>query len=596
MIYLGDNELLGVKLGNDDIAGIYVGDNLIFPTTVTAWSVSPAVIEAESGNSTERIKIAALASWTISSNKSWITFSQNSGDSGRTTVIATIAENDTMDRTATITIAGGDGYSTTISVSQEAAPYEIQYFTVEPLESGDLDIGKIWAGYVQMGFTGLGASYSLNEGAWTAIPDTGTTLQNLSVGDRVRLKMQNWAGVGSGILNYSYQGGPYGISFNAYGNVMSLLYGDNFVGQTTFPTNYLVDSPGVGSLEATFYDSNVVDASNLILPATTLIKKCYDYMFLNCPNLTGAPELPAETLADYSYRGMFKGCSSLNYIKCLATDISATDCTNYWVEDVASAGTFVKSASMSGWTTGDNGIPTGWEVEDDTIPYDQQYLTFEILSAGTIVWKAYQATSRTIDYCLNDGAWSSITSTSEGITISVSVGDKIKLRGVNTNYGDRTNSHNTLSGSTAYFNAYGNIMSLLYGDNFSGQTSTVARYTFYGLFMNTNIIDAGNMILPATTLASNCYDGMFRNCTSLTAAPELPATTLAYYCYVNMFNNCPNLNYIKCLATDISAAGCTSRWVNNVSSTGTFVKAASMSGWSIGRDGIPNGWTVEDAT
>ena len=32
--------------------------------------------------------------------------------------------------------------------------------------------------------------------------------------------------------------------------------------------------------------------------------------------------------------------------------------------------------------------------------------------------------------------------------------------------------------------------------------------------------------------------------------------------------------------------------INCPLSTGTFVKAASMSGWTTGVDGIPRGWTV----
>ena len=62
---------------------------------------------------------------------------------------------------------------------------------------------------------------------------------------------------------------------------------------------------------------------------------------------------------------MFSGCSSLNYIKCLATDISATDCTGNWVSGVASTGTFVKNASMTSWTEGTSGIPNGWTVQDN---------------------------------------------------------------------------------------------------------------------------------------------------------------------------------------------------------------------------------------
>ena len=47
--------------------------------------------------------------------------------------------------------------------------------------------------------------------------------------------------------------------------------------------------------------------------------------------------------------------------------------------------------------------------------------------------------------------------------------------------------------------------------------------------------------LPATALAKNCYRSMFQGCTSLTTAPELPATALANYCYFSMFQGCANL-------------------------------------------------------
>ena len=101
--------------------------------------------------------------------------------------------------------------------------------------------------------------------------------------------------------------------------------------------------------------------------------------------------------------------------------------------------------------------------------------------------------------------------------------------------------------------------------------------------------------LPATTLAEGCYNTMFANCTSLATAPELPATTLASTCYRRMFSGCTNLNYIKCLATNITAADCTIDWARGVASTGTFVKNASMSSWATGYNGIPEGWTTQNA-
>ena len=101
--------------------------------------------------------------------------------------------------------------------------------------------------------------------------------------------------------------------------------------------------------------------------------------------------------------------------------------------------------------------------------------------------------------------------------------------------------------------------------------------------------------LPATTLENNCYQNMFYGCTSLTTAPELPATTLASNCYYAMFYSCKKLNYIKMLATDISASNCLNNWVKDVSSTGTFVKNASMMSLPTGASGIPSGWTVQNA-
>ena len=101
------------------------------------------------------------------------------------------------------------------------------------------------------------------------------------------------------------------------------------------------------------------------LPATTLANSCYSDMFKNCTSLTTAPELPATTLAYSCYARMFYGCTSLSTITCLAIDISASYCTENWVNGVADIGTFKKHSNMSSWTTGVNGIPSGWAVESE---------------------------------------------------------------------------------------------------------------------------------------------------------------------------------------------------------------------------------------
>lgn len=132
--------------------------------------------------------------------------------------------------------------------------------------------------------------------------------------------------------------------------------------------------------------SSLTKAPNL--PATTLAKYCYSEMFDSCTNLTKAPDLPATSLADYCYYTMFSnctslttspilpatiltqncynqmfiGCSSLKQVECLATDISADSCTSRWLSGVASSGTFIKAAGTD-WSTGFDGIPSGWTIQ-----------------------------------------------------------------------------------------------------------------------------------------------------------------------------------------------------------------------------------------
>ena len=104
-------------------------------------------------------------------------------------------------------------------------------------------------------------------------------------------------------------------NFKVSGNIMSLCYGSNFVGQTTLPWTY------------TFYYlfrscTKLVDISNLILPATTLTNYCYSYMFYGCTKLVDVSDLilPATTLINYCYQAMFNGCTSLT----TAPELSAT--------------------------------------------------------------------------------------------------------------------------------------------------------------------------------------------------------------------------------------------------------------------------------
>lgn len=262
-----------------------------------------------------------------------------------------------------------------------------------------------------------------------------------------------------------------------------------------------------------------------------------------------------------------------------------------------------------------------------THDYSKYYLTFDVLTGGTVIWKANGDAARTISYSINNGAWTEITSTTAGTPINVSVGDKIRLKGTNGQYATGKDVASMFSGGTAYYNVEGNIMSLIGGDNFTGLTSfNNKQWVFHDLFNTSKAVSAENLILPVTTLTKCCYRAMFAHAKSLTKAPELPATTVAASaycytfqecillekapelpattlvdkCYTGMFEKCTNLNYIKCLATNPSTAY-TENWAGNgsggigVSSSGTFIKGVGVTGWINGsRHSIPTNWVVQD--
>jgi hypothetical protein len=284
------------------------------------------------------------------------------------------------------------------------------------------------------------------------------------------------------------------------------------------------------------------------LPATSLASSCYRAMFSGCTALTSAPELPASTLVNGCYEDMFDGCTHLNYMRCLATDISADDCTNHWLFGVASAGTFVKALGMENWTTGDSGIPADWTVED----YDptMDLLTFEAIAAGTVTLeKVGDFTPNSgVQYRIGEtGDWSSY---SYGTGISLQAGQKLQFRSTSTDsYSmDRNNySHFTC---TADCYLYGSVGAL-----FNYQNSLPKNACSRLLYGNTHVLNHPDvsLVLPATSLAQACYEEMFSGCTALTTAPALPATSLAFFCYHKMFSGCTALTAAPALpATSLS--------------------------------------------
>ena len=256
------------------------------------------------------------------------------------------------------------------------------------------------------------------------------------------------------------------------------------------------------------------------------------------------------------------------------------------------------------------------ENNNEEIDYSKEFFTIEALEEGFFEINANadnfeDEVPTSFKYRLNGGEWVEIL---DNISLSLIAYDKIQISCVSSS----VNTFSPLFSSNISFNAYGNTMSLLYGDDFIDKIE-IFPYCLHGLFQETKITSAENLILPATVLMAECYFDMFYNCTSLTTSPELPATTLDWGCYSEMFYGCislttapellattlvgncygymfygcSNLNYIKMLATSIDKPSLDT-WVHNVPSTGTFVKKKGVEIPS-GESGIPNGWTVENA-
>lgn len=299
-------------------------------------------------------------------------------------------------------------------------PYSGQYLTIESLESGNTISFTMGTGMTTAITTAVtSVSVSTDNGStWTQMQNMGANASlsvTLDAGEKAIWKGE---AIGYSIATASTKSTVFSSTgdYKVYGNITSLLYDDDFLNQNN-PT-----LPDFNCFANLFYGSTgLTDASNLImhfelpatskrqlgylfqgcsslvnapelknigfggsqftfrnmfrnctsltvapeLTATTLAKGCYAYMFQGCTSLTTAPELPATTLADNCYQRMFYDCTNLNSITCLATDISATDCTSNWVSGVSATGTFVKASSMSDWTRGVNGIPDLWNEEND---------------------------------------------------------------------------------------------------------------------------------------------------------------------------------------------------------------------------------------
>lgn len=205
------------------------------------------------------------------------------------------------------------------------------------------------------------------------------------------------------------------------------------------------------------------------------------------------------------------------------------------------------------------------EVHFKNLEYDysQDYLTFESLKDNNI-FKFYGKSSsnfQTIQISVNDGlTWEEKTSSTEGTLLcTLNKGQKVLIKSTTWHRNSVDNNSTSYNSFNALkqFIAYGNIMSLLYGDEFQDKTSLTVERTFQYLFMGSKIENCSNLVLPATSLITYCYYHMFNSCTNLIYPPKkLPALTLSSTCYGRMFQGCTKLVETPDILAQTLAADC----------------------------------------
>lgn len=168
-------------------------------------------------------------------------------------------------------------------------------FTITSTGSTSVSIAMVGTPY------SVDLEYKLGAGEWTAYT-IGSKI-DLEDGESLQFKKR----FGENVFSMS-RGDYYKIvvdgpgSVEVSGNITSLIDGS----MEALTLNY-------SCIFYRLFDrcTRLTGAANLVLPATTLSRSCYESMFYGCTGLETAPELPATTLSVCCYYAMFFGCTSL---------------------------------------------------------------------------------------------------------------------------------------------------------------------------------------------------------------------------------------------------------------------------------------------
>lgn len=193
----------------------------------------------------------------------------------------------------------------------------------------------------------------------------------------------------------------------------------------------------------------------------------------------------------------------------------------------------VSGITVANWT---GGTISGGKTEECPTPY----ITFKADAEQKFMMTTEGGyTFSNLEYSVNNSEWASVAIGTK-IPFGGDNGD-LRLRGINPN-GTATawNAYSTITFTEVNVKVActGDIRTLLDWRNYNIVETNNAR--FCDLFYNCRVLTSAPE-LPATTLATNCYQRMFEGCTSLKTAPILPAENLARKCYSDMFDGCTSL-------------------------------------------------------
>lgn len=472
--------------------------------------VSPMFIQASRGGSIIHIYLR------IDDNGDIFWESKNNIENGKITVIGNTGEISEQPEVSYFYISDVSGMSNTVTI-QKTSP-----------DAPTLNI-----------------EYSTNGTTWTARTMNADTTENtfiIPAHGKLYLRGVNerWA-YGNDRCNIINANGEHYVG----GNVMSLLYGENYEGKTTFPT---VKDFTLAHLFNS--DINLINAKMLVLPATKMYNNSYNSMFYGCTNLVAAPSaLPATDIAINCYSNMFYGCVSLvDVFDELPALVLAKQCYQYMFYGCLSLVNMVKlpATELAEYCYANmyNGCSSLVNVQPlmATILKDYCYYNMFSRCIGMLETPIIGAQVLAPNCCTNMfHGCSSLVSTSDLLAQELA--------------------------PSCYQSMYANCQSLI------NATTT----------------------LPATQLVSKCYYNMFNGCASLQRAPELMAIIFAPNCCQYMYQGCRKLNYVKVHFTDYSNTNNEfTNWMYSVSQTGTFeIGPTNFDPESIrGVSGIPNNWNI----